>query len=73
MKAARPERGRRRKHAVWVVRIERIDPEKYPLFRHDNPLSDMKAEKRLEEFISTCARLWARTCQEEAASKKEAA
>ena len=63
-------RGRR-----WVVRVTAIDPLKYPDFRKnpDTPFIRMEPDQRIEEIVSFCARLWARTCEDAARQQKSAA
>jgi len=45
-----------------------IDPKKYAQFLRtlDNPFADSDPERRKEDIVSFCARLWARTCQNSA-------
>lgn len=57
-----PGRPRRR----WIIHVKSIEPGKYPELERnpENPFSYLDPEARMEEIISFCARLWARTCQE---------
>ena len=59
-----PQRRRRRK--IWTVQVRMIDPKKYAEFLRtlDNPFADTGPAQRVEDIISFCARLWARTCQD---------
>ncbi len=66
---ARPasrKRGRGRPPKRWVVRVKAIDPGKYPELEHnpENPFSSLEPARRMEEIVSFCAQLWARTCQD---------
>jgi hypothetical protein len=46
--------------------VHAIKPDKYPQFMRDpdNPYAGMTPEERIEEIISFCGRLWARTCED---------
>jgi hypothetical protein len=45
-----------------------IDPRKYAEFLRNmnNPFADTDPERRKEDIVSFCARLWARTCEDRA-------
>jgi len=59
-------RGGASRRKKWVVRVHAIKPDKYPQFMRDpdNPYAGMTPEERIEEIISFCGRLWARTCED---------
>jgi len=63
---ASPKRGPGRPRRRWVIHVKGIEPGKYPdLDRNpENPFSYLDPDARMEEIISFCARLWARTCQD---------
>lgn len=63
--AAPSPRGRRRRK-IWKIRVTTIDPKKYAGFLRtlDNPFADTDPAQRVEDILSFCARLWARTCQD---------
>jgi len=46
--------------------VKAIDPGKYPELEHnpENPFSSLDPAGRMEEIVSFCAQLWARTCQD---------
>lgn len=60
----KPRRGR--PHHKWVVRVTAIDAQTHPKFLRNSrhPCAGMKPEDRLEDLISFCARIWARTCED---------
>jgi hypothetical protein len=60
------KRGRGRRAQKWVVRVTAIDPQTHPEYLRNSrhPFADMKPEDRLEDLITFCARLWARTCED---------
>lgn len=66
--AGRPARNRRggRPPRKWTVRVRAVDLAKYPQFLRNphHPFACMKLEDRIEDLISFCARLWARTCED---------
>jgi len=64
--AAQASRPRGRRPQKWVVRVTAIDPQTHPEFLRNprHPCAGMKPEDRLEDIISFCARLWARTCED---------
>ena len=56
------------------MHVQPIDPRKYPELESnpENPFSSMDADKRMQEIVSFCAQLWARTC-DDATRKAKAA
>jgi len=56
----------RKRNKISKILVTTILPEKYPQFLEgsQNHFSEMKDEKRIEEIVDICGRIWARTNQE---------
>lgn len=61
-------RKRGRRPQKWSIRVSAIDPQTHPdyLRKSQYPYTSMELQDRVEDIVSFCARLWARTCQDTA-------